>query len=390
MSLHLRQNIPKSATGIFLIRNSLDISERFCYNYISGNTEGGIGLSGFDDFLGNKTLIERIKSDIAASSLSHAYIIEGAEGSGKRTLAKLICAAVACREADRPCMKCLSCDKIMRDQSPDVIYVEADDGKVQLGVDVIRRLRENAVFGANDLEVKSYIFPAADTMNAQAQNALLKLLEEPPDGILFLLLCENAENLLPTIRSRAPICRLEALPDEMISDWLIKNDETAKNLVGSDREAFDVAVRMAAGSLGRAIKLCDKKRAEECLKSWRAAETYLKLLAGRSKPGGELAFYDYATKLATSKQRNELSEIYQLLSAAVRDLLASKLTKSFRPEFFVSENDAAALANNYTNQKLTRLFDIFNTAADDLGRNINLQLSQSRTAMLAMSAAAGR
>lgn len=347
-------------------------------------------MSGFDSFIGNKSLVARIKNDIAAGTLSHAYIIEGAKGSGKRTLAKLICAAVACKSDDRPCMECLSCDKIMRDQSPDVIFVEADEGKIQLGVDVIRRLRDNAVFGANDLEVKSYIFPEADTMNPQAQNALLKLLEEPPDGILFLLLCENAADLLPTIRSRAPVCRLEALPDSEIADWLLKNDDTAKKLAEQDREEFNVAIRLANGSLGRAKELCDPEKADECLKSWRAAKRYLELLAERSKPGGEAAFFEYAVKLATPKQRLWLGEIYSLLCAAVRDLTAAKLTKNFRTEFFVLPDDAVKIAVNYTNIRLMKLFDIFEGAYDDLGRNVNLQLSQTRTAMLALAAVSGR
>ena len=173
-------------------------------------------MSGFDGFLGNEKLKERLERDIAAGRLAHAYMIEGPEGSGKKTLAKLIAAAAACRESDPPCMKCVSCDKIMRGQSPDVITVEAESGKVQLGVDVIRRLREDSVFAANDLDTKTYIFPAADTMNIQAQNALLKLLEEPPDGVRFLLLTENAQGLLATIRSRAPLLRTEALKDDVV------------------------------------------------------------------------------------------------------------------------------------------------------------------------------
>lgn len=352
-------------------------------------------MSGFDRFLGNKSLVSRIRDAIETgtnnkSSLSHAYIIEGARGSGKRTLAKLICAASACKEVSAPCMECMTCQKILREQSPDVIYVKADEGKVQLGVDIIRRLREDSVFSANDLEFKAYIFPAADTMNQQAQNALLKLLEEPPDGILFLLLCENAEELLPTIRSRAPILRLEALPDEMIADWLRKNDETAKKLENTDPDAFGVAVRMAGGSLGKAIELCDPKRSENCLKSWHAAEQYLKLLAGRSRPGGETEFFEYASRLASTKQRAELSDIYSMLCAAVRDLLAAKLTKHFCPEFFVTEEKARELSQEYTSIKLMRLFDIFFEAFDDLGKNVNLSLSQSRTALLALSAASGR
>lgn len=347
-------------------------------------------MSGFDNFLGNKELISRLRVDISAGKLSHAYIIEGAKGSGKRTLAKLLCAASACKNSDRPCMECISCDKIMREQSPDVIYIEADEGKVQLGVDVIRRLRESTMFGANDLEAKSYIFPAADTMNIQAQNALLKLLEEPPKNMLFLLLCENAENLLPTIRSRAPVCRLEVLTDKDIADRLINSDENAKKLYDSDREAFDIAVRMANGSFGYAKDLCDPKKAEECLKSWKSAERYLKLLADRSKPGGEAAFFEYASKLATQKQRTQLSEIYALLCAASRDLLLAKLTENFSPEFFTSVSSAHEISQDYTNIRLMKLFDIFSAAYDELGRNINIQLSQSRTAMLALNAVSGR
>lgn len=347
-------------------------------------------MSGFDSFLGNNALISRVREDISGGSLSHAYIIEGARGSGKRTLAKLICAALACREDDSPCMKCLSCDKIMREQSPDVIYVEADRDKVQLGVDVIRRIRGDAVFRANDLDVKTYVFPAADTMNAQAQNALLKLLEEPPDGILFLLLCENAGNLLPTILSRAPVLRLEPLSDRMISDWLLENDGTARELAASDREEFDVAVRMSGGSLGAARELCDPKLAAGCLKSWRAAEEYLKLLAGRQKPGGELALFEYAARLPDIKQRSELSELYSLLGAAVRDLTAAKLTHSFRPEFFVSEDEARELSHDYTSMRLMRLFELFAQASDELDGNVNLQLSKTRTAMRASAIISGR
>ena len=80
-------------------------------------------MSGFDGFIGSEKLISRLKRDIAAGRLSHALIIEGAPGTGKRTLARLICAAVSCREADRPCMSCINCSKILRDQSPDVIFI---------------------------------------------------------------------------------------------------------------------------------------------------------------------------------------------------------------------------------------------------------------------------
>ena len=225
-------------------------------------------MSGFDSFLKNEKLIERLKRDITANRLAHAYIIEGGEGCGKRTLANLICAAASCSESDRPCMECISCYKILRAQSPDVITVGADKDRVQISVDVIRRLREDTVVAPNDLARKFYIIPKADTMNVQAQNAMLKILEEPPPYVMFLLLCERADDLLPTIRSRAPIYRVESLDDDIIIEAL-KSDENAKLLSENDPDAFFAAVRLARGSLGRAKELTDPKSAAECLKIYK-------------------------------------------------------------------------------------------------------------------------
>ncbi|MCI8387395.1 MAG: hypothetical protein HFE63_02875 [Clostridiales bacterium] len=352
-------------------------------------------MSGFDSFLGNEKLIARLKRDISSAKLSHAYIIEGAAGSGKRTLAKLICAAVACElnknsesKDSIPCMECINCDKIMRGQSPDVIYIEPENGRVQLGVDVIRRLREDTVYAANDLNNKFYIIPEADSMNTQAQNALLKILEEPPEGVMFLLLCENADNLLPTIRSRAPSCRLEILDDKQVESWLIENNAAARTLSQTDSEAFHIAVRLAGGSLGRALELCDPKSAAECMRIWNIADKYISLLANRHGAAGELEFYEYATKLTSAKQRSELAEIYTLISEAIRDLVAAKLTsEDFRPLFYTSVEQARGAASRFPIAQLMRLTDVFANALDELDRNVNIGLAQSRCALAAVRAA---
>ncbi len=360
-------------------------------------------MSGFDGFLGNEKLKERLERDIAAGRLAHAYMIEGPEGSGKKTLAKLIAAAAACRESDPPCMKCVSCDKIMRGQSPDVITVEAESGKVQLGVDVIRRLREDSVFAANDLDTKTYIFPAADTMNIQAQNALLKLLEEPPDGVRFLLLTENAQGLLATIRSRAPLLRTEALKDDVVSDWLSENDANAAALKKSDPQAFAVAVRLSSGSLGRATRLCDPEESEECMRLWGCAAKLIRLLADRTAPGGDLKLREYAARLSSNipqpkskkgtkasesgaksspaKQREELSSVYMLTADAARDLIAVKLAKGAGPLFFADKSEAAELADRFPMTLLIRLCDAAATAVRGLGMNMNTGLVMSRFAL---------
>lgn len=345
-------------------------------------------MSGLDGFLGNKKLIARLARDIAAGRFAHAYIIEGAEGCGKRTLAKLICSAISCTSEDKPCMECIRCDKIARAQSPDVVTVEADKDRVQLGVDVIRRLREDAVFAPNELPRKFYIIPRSDTMNVQAQNALLKILEEPPSHVMFLLLCENADDLLPTIRSRAPVLRVEALPDDVIRDYLKTHDERAKALSERDKEAFHAAIKLSHGSLGMAMRLTDEKNAAECLEYYKKAERYMELLADRRNAANELAFYEYATKLANSKGRDELAKIYSLLADAARDLVNVKLTREPQPIFYTSPEKAREAADKFALGKLIRLTEIFCEALDSLDHNVNVSLSQVRTASAA--AAAGR
>lgn len=341
-------------------------------------------MSGFDAFLGNEKLKMRLKNDIEAARLSHAYIIEGAYGCGKQTLARLICMADSCKSQSRPCMECVNCSKIQRDQSPDVITVEAEKDRVQINVDVIRRLREDVVYAPNDLDKKYYIIPKADTMNPQAQNALLKTLEEPPGHAMFLLLCERAEDLLSTIRSRAPILRVETLPDELIREHLISTDTKAKALCERDPDAFGAAIKLSRGSLGRAIELTGEKTASECLALYQKAEKYLDLLSQRRKGAGEIAFHEHAMSL--SKSRTELGEIYGLLADALRDLVVCKLTNEPHTLFYTTAEKATQIADRFAIGHLMALTDVFTSARDTLERNANVTLSLMQTTCAAIDA----
>ncbi len=340
-------------------------------------------MSGFDAFLGNEKLITRLRRDILRGSLAHAYIIEGDAGCGKRTLAKLICAADSCGENDAPCMECINCSKIERGQSPDVIVVEPEKDRVQITVDVIRKICEDASFAPNDLAKKYFIIPDAGAMNEQAQNALLKTLEEPPIHVMFLLLCENADELLSTIRSRAPILRVQALSDELVSKQLITNAD-AKALYERDRDAFDAIIKFSRGSLGKAISLTDKKSAAECLERYKKAQRYLELLAERRGAANELAFHEFSVRLA--KGRAELGEVYALIADAVRDLVACKLCQSTRTVFYPSEESARAVSDKFAIGTLMKLSDVFTEAGNALERNINVNLSMMQTSVAAVNA----
>lgn len=154
----------------------------------------------FGTFAGNASVKQRLAADIDAGHFPHALLIEGPLGSGRRTLARLIARAATCRDTEpsaRPCGICAACQKAV---SPDVTEVGGDG--TSLSVDIIRRLREDAFLLPNESAYRVMILAEAQAMTPQAQNALLKILEEPPAHLLFILTCDSRTALLETIRSR--------------------------------------------------------------------------------------------------------------------------------------------------------------------------------------------
>ena len=150
---------------------------------------------------GNAPLKRQLELETARRGLSHAYILSGPAGSGKRTLAGLLAAALVCdrRGGALPCLSCAGCRKAEGGIHPDIVRV-GDDGK-DISVAQVRALRADAYIRPNEAERKVYILENAQTMNASAQNALLKLLEEGPAYASFLLVTDQAGALLDTVRS---------------------------------------------------------------------------------------------------------------------------------------------------------------------------------------------
>lgn len=140
---------------------------------------------------------------IFRDKLSHAYIISGPAGSGKSSLADTLAAAIVCSgEGMRPCGICRDCRKAIKHIHPDIIFIDKADNDKAILVNQIRALRSDAIVMPNDASKKVYIIKNAGTMNDFAQNAILKLLEEPPRHAAFILITENPSELLPTVRSR--------------------------------------------------------------------------------------------------------------------------------------------------------------------------------------------
>ncbi len=332
---------------------------------------------------GNDALRARIGNDIMTHRLSHAYILEGRYGMGKHTLAMQIAAAQSCENKNSdahplPCGICKNCKKILEGKSPDVILVSREKGKAQMTVDVVRHLRTDVLTPPNDLDTKVYIIEDAHTMNTQAQNALLLTLEEPPAYVLFLLLCEDAGNMLETIRSRAPVYRLQPLQSEAISRYISQNAPSSQT--SASVGTLEQVLMAAEGSIGRALDLLSPKESAPILAARQAAMDFLDAAPAKGERmlNALIAYGIKKDEGKTEIKRDEVTYKLQTLVRALRDLIALRRCDPATVPlcFFTDREQANAYAMRFGTQELLRLLTAVENALDSISlRNANVRIT---------------
>ena len=205
---------------------------------------------GFDTLLGNEQLKSNLSSARRRGKLSHFYLISGPEGSGRHTLADLLAQALLCEEPDGPCGVCRACRKVAGHTHPDYITVD-DPEKKTVPVDLIRDARSDMFIRPNEGKKKIYLFPRAQDMGIPGQNALLKVLEEPPEYGVFLLLADNPDKLLPTVRSRCVELKMQAIRPEIL------RHELHREYTEISEERISAAMLRSGGYLGQARRLLE-------------------------------------------------------------------------------------------------------------------------------------
>jgi len=208
----------------------------------------------FEDFAGQSTHMMQLRSSFAAHAFVHAYLLCGPRGTGKKSVARLCAMAAVCRceeVSGRPCGVCGPCRRILSDTHPDLHTIVPEKGKKSIGVDVVRDTIAQVGVKSFEAGVKTMMIPQAELMTPQAQNCLLKTLEEPPENTVFFLITEQPASLLPTIVSRCRVLRFHPLSMEECEKRLIE--------LGQPPQAARRKARMAEGCVGQALDIDDER-----------------------------------------------------------------------------------------------------------------------------------
>ena len=202
----------------------------------------------FENILGNEKNKNILEKSIKLNKFSHSYIFWGIEGIGKKLIAKEFAKYILCLEKQIEC-KCKSCIELDSSNNPDFQLIEPIEGKVR--IEQIREMQKKVAEKPIISSKKVYIIDNADTMTTEAQNCLLKTLEEPPEYATIILICANEDNLLSTIKSRCTRMRFDSINTEEIKRYITQNFP--------EQQISDNIINLSQGSIGKAIKLNENK-----------------------------------------------------------------------------------------------------------------------------------
>ncbi|MDO4313021.1 MAG: DNA polymerase III subunit delta' [Eubacteriales bacterium] len=317
-------------------------------------------MGSFKDVVGHKNIIDYIKNAVQEDKVSHAYILNGARGSGKKMLAALFAETLLCEEqGPAPCNKCHSCRQVDGGNHPDLIRVQHEKPNTISVEDIRTQVNNDIKIKPYQGPYKIYIIAEADLMTPQAQNALLKTIEEPPEYAVIFLLTENAEMLLPTITSRCVMLKLRNIRDTLIKKYLMEKMEVP------DYKA-DMCTAFAQGNMGRAILLANSEHFNEIREE---AVQLLKYIHEM-----ELSEIVKAVKRINA-YKLEVNDYLDIIMIWYRDVLLYKATKEVEKVVFkdqISSIQEVARKSSYEGIEL--ILESLEKAKARLRANVNFDL----------------
>ncbi len=316
----------------------------------------------FADIVGQEQLQEHLHNAIRMDKVSHAYIINGERNSGKELIAKIFAMALQCenRQDIEPCQECHSCKQALSSNHPDIIYITHEKPNT-ISVDDIRsQINGDVAIKPYKGPKKIYIMSEGEKMTVQAQNALLKTLEEPPEYAVILILTTNVNSLLPTILSRCVVLNMKPAKDSQIKEFLMKTMEIP------DYKA-DVCVAFARGNVGKARLLANS---EEFDKVKEEAITLLKYIH-------EMEIHEIVAAIKKiNEYKFDVNDYLDILSIWYRDVLLFKATHDANHLIFREEIQyIKKVADRSTYEGIEEIIEALEKSKQRLNANVNFDLT---------------
>lgn len=318
-------------------------------------------MRGFKDIIGQEHIKEYLQNAISRKKIAHAYIIQGERFSGKEFITKVFAAALQCeKQGTEPCGECRSCRQVQSGNQPDIIYLRHERPN-SIGVEDVRsQINSDIAIMPYSSPYKIYIINEGEMLTDQAQNALLKTLEEPPAYAVLIILTTNLEALLPTILSRCVVLHMKPVQDGLVKEYL------KKELMIPDYKA-DICVAFARGNIGRAKQLASsedfeniRNEALSLVKNIRNMELHEVMAAVR--------------KIGEYHQMN-INEYLDVISIWYRDVLLFKATNDTNHLIFREEIQyIRKAADKSAYEGIENILKALENAKSRLHANVNFDL----------------
>lgn len=318
-------------------------------------------MPGFGEVKGHEDIIAHLQNAIRYHKVSHSYIFSGENGSGKKLLANLFAMTLQCERRDvDPCLQCPSCKRALGKNHPDIIAV-THEKPGSIGIDEIRNqltldVSIKPYFGP----YKIYIVADAEKLTVQAQNALLKTIEEPPEYVVILLLTDNPESFLPTIRSRCVTLSLKPLANNLVKEYLMHRLHIPDYLA-------EVSASFSQGNIGKAARSATSEEFSQLLGN------ALALL----KASKDLQIYELVSAIKEMTQKKDnASDYLEIFAAWFRDVLLFKATREIDGLIFKQEvPEIRERAKKSSYEGLQTILDAIASAQVRLRANVNFELT---------------
>lgn len=325
----------------------------------------------FRNLIANEKTRNQIALLMQSDRMSHAIVTEGDEGLGKHALAYEIAGALVCRSDEKPCYSCAQCKKAIKRIHPDIFEYTAQGGARSFHVETVRQVIDDVYMQPNESDYKIYILGNAHLMSDSAQNAILKVLEEPPEYALFILTTTNKSALLPTVLSRSVVFSMEGVPFEDGARYITEHDSDI------DYDSALEAISAWNGNIGQAMEsLKDGSMAQ-----WSSLCREICLALTHDN--------EYSLLCASSafqKDRQGLTTVCTLLKNIFRDALIYAVQKNGESD---GEDAAKQLASRLTKEKLLKLIAVVDEIKKEAQMNANNTLISTKFCY-ALRRAAGR